>query len=517
MEENNRPLHSSHIFMFPFRFDLNRDGFDYEFEFYKDKNIRERVPFAEKLMESVKSNGWDHEPFELDEDLKGTKEYMYNEFAYFYDYVRDGLYNLDSEDPISYYFEKKELKGGIYEIKIKKTKDRKEEIYALTIDGISLRLFKTGIGILSIELDNYSYPEFNDVLNINDYGRRVYPQYIKDCSSDAAKDSFLADSIHITGMEEAEHFRFDISKDIHLGSHIMYLLGDAFSQEKKEKNRLYIQPSLDDRMFTVSWYGNDNKSRKLQEEKTHYLHSDDWHKYIYLDTSMSTVQNDKMKKELLEKSTYSRWSNFGTIFGITRYAFSVLTNSETTLKNNKAEFIIRHTKSMYFQMMHMLLANRSSILRFSDEVAALASEKELDTEKLSMTYRRYLTFYNRMYFKEVTHQEQGIELYDMALEQMKIPDHIEKLDGKFTKLHDFANLQSEKVIAKQQQKVSDKMNTIAKVGAALLLPPLLIGFFGMDGIKEHELVKDFGTLAVLLSIPLGFYLAGYVTKEENNE
>ena len=501
-----KELHSSHIFMFPFRFDLNKEGFDYEFEFYKKVNIKQRVPFDEKLIERVKLSGWDYEPFELTEDLDKHKDYMYNEFAYFYDYVRDGLYNLDTKDAISYYFEKKELKNGVYDINIKATKHREEKTYTLNIDGISLRLFKTGIGILSIELDNHKYSEFDDILYINDFGRRIYPQYIKDCSSIAAKDSFLADNIYITGMEKAEEFTFNISKDIHLGSHIMYLLGSAFSQNKFERNKFYIQPSLDDRMFTVSWYGNDKKSKELQEDKAHYLQSDDWHKYIYLDTSMTTVQNNEMKKELLAKSTYSRWANFETIFGITRYAFSVLTNSRPTLESNNAEFIIEHTKTMYFQMMHMLLANRSSILRFSDEVSALASEEVLDTKKLTMTYRRYLTFYNRMYFKEVTHQEQGIELYDMALKQMKIPEHMEKLDGKFTKLHDFANLQAEKKTAKA-------MDVLTKVGAALLLPPIVMGMLGIDSIKDYTLVKDYGLLMVLLSFPLGFYLANCFTKE----
>ena len=121
-----------------------------------------------------------------------------------------------------------------------------------------------------------------------------------------------------------------------------------------------------------------------------------------------------------------------------------------------------------------------------------------------MTYRRYLTFYNRMYFKEVTHQEQGIELYDMALEQMKIPEHIEKLDGKFTKLHDFANLQSEK-------KTTKAMNALTIVGSTLILPSLVIAWFGLDEVREMQIGAQ--TLWVVASAFVGFIFSLVITNK----
>lgn len=61
-----KELHSSHIFMFPFRFDLNREGFDYEFEFYKECSIKERIPFDINDIKSRLSDvSWIHESFNL--------------------------------------------------------------------------------------------------------------------------------------------------------------------------------------------------------------------------------------------------------------------------------------------------------------------------------------------------------------------------------------------------------------------------------------------------------------------
>jgi hypothetical protein len=182
-----------------------------------------------------------------------------------------------------------------------------------------------------------------------------------------------------------------------------------------------------------------------------------------------------MRERLLSNATYDRWSDYGTFTGISRYSFVVLTPSESALKKENAEFIIGHSKSMYFQMMTILLAIRTSILRFSDELAPVATPKHIG--KLKLLYEKYLSFYNRLYFKEVTHQDQGIELYDIALKQMKIPEHMEKLDGKFTKLHDFANLQAEHA----SQNAMDRLSVL---GATLLIPGLVISMLQLDSIAK---------------------------------
>lgn len=502
-------LYSSHIFMFPFRFDWNEEGFEQEFEFYKSTAIYQRITLN-TLNQNLIDNGWSYKPFEI----KGTEQnLLYNEYAYFYDYARDTIYNDKSfnKDAISNYYDKDELNGEIFELNIKKRK----EPYSLIIKGVSLRVFNTGVAILSIELENHEYKTFQDILNINDFGRRVYPQFIgKGADISATKDAFLADSIKIGDLEEKFEYR-DFS-DTQIGNHIMQLLGNTlFTQHKKERGKYYIQPSLDDRMFVVSWYGNDALSADLQVATEHYSQSDKWYKYLFVDNSFVTVQNDEMKRALLKNATYDRWSNFKTLFGITRYSFVVLTESEKSLQKNGAEFIINHSKTMYFQMITLLLATRTSILRFSDEIAALASTETLDTEKLTKLYQRYLIFYNRLYFKEVTHQDQGIELYDMARKQMKIDEHMEKLDGKFTKLFEFAELQERKrkkefdekkleLEKEAEEKRSKAMDNLTIMGAIFLPPSLMVALFSM-GIFDYA--KGWFSLSVGLT---AIFASGYL-------
>ena len=511
--EEKEELYSSHIFMFPFRFDYNKHGFKHEFEFYRKNNINNRLNL-EILNEMLINNQWIYEEFDI--EASDEKHILYSEFAYFYDYARESIYNRHNFSPqsIANFYRKPILEGGTYTIEICKTKYREQKEYQLNISGISLRIFSTGVGILSIELDNYQYKEFQEILDINEFGRRVYPGFVGVQGVQNVKDAFLADKITIKDNTDEilveEDFNNCTLGDIYVGKHIMALLGeDTFSQQKiKGDDKYYIQPSLDDRMFVLSWYGNDEMVTEFQNDKTIYTSNSNWYKYVFVDAGLLTVQNEKMKEKLLCNATYDRWSAFGTFTGISRYSFVVLTSSESSLEDDNAEFIIGHTKSMYFQMMTILLAIRTSILRFSDELAPVATPEHIG--KLKLLYEKYLSFYNRLYFKEITHQDQGIELYDIALKQMKIPEHMEKLDGKFTKLHDFANLQAEK-------RGAERMNLFTKIVSVLAFPSLVIAFLEMDSIKGIEIVQNYGSIFTILSGVFGFYIADYFTKEEDNE
>jgi len=156
--------------------------------------------------------------------------------------------------------------------------------YHLTIKDVSLRIFHTGVAILSIELDNTKYKEFDDILRINDFGRRVYPQFIAQKDNECTtKKSFLPNYIKI-GDDDKEDFNHFDYEDVPIGRHIMQVLGENIFTSKKEEtqNKFYIQPSLDDRMFVMSWYGN---NELIEELCTcyNYKESDKWYKYVSVD------------------------------------------------------------------------------------------------------------------------------------------------------------------------------------------------------------------------------------------
>ena len=294
---------------------------------------------------------------------------------------------------------------------------------------------------------------------------------------------------------------------IKIGDHVMKLLGETlFTQSLADREKFYIQPIVDDRMFVMSWYGNDAIAEKFKHS---YRFSNSWYEYVFVDKEDGcSVANLKMKIDLLKEATYDRWSHytFGTtLFGISRYSFVCLSRNT---EFNRDVLPQPHMRTLYFQMATLLLAIRTSILRFSDEVAAVAAlETQEEEQRLQELYQKYLSFFNRLYFKEVTHQDQGIELYDIGLKQMRIPDHIRKLDGKFTKLFEFANIKQSERENERNKKETEAMNNLTYLGGILLVPSLVMSIFGMDDFKPYA-----SKWAVVLSFLLGGAIAWLWTR-----
>jgi hypothetical protein len=466
----NKKIVSQHIFLFPFTVQSDKD--------FKD--------FWENL--EKKNDKWERLPFSFKEDAN----LRYNEWVYFYDYVRKSLFdtepekNSEKENPFVKYFAIKRdiIKNShiVYHLASidKNGKCKKDwKIFDLTINNISLFLFRTNVGVLSIELLNYKqkddfiqdidnnqsnnwYEEFKDILLINDFGRRIYPQFIgkangnnnddNDCSkgTGVTKNTFLADKIEFylgTGAQEVEEFKTEdylnekIKSGMRFPKYFNLLLGDL-----KDK----IVPLIDDRMYTVCWYGNNVLSKdltqKTPEEEYKFLTSEDWYKYVYIDGKDIGVANKKMMKALNRVATYDRWADYGTLFGITRYSLVALTDesyfSYTILRE--------HMRGVYYLMAVSLLAQRASIVHFFNkvtEISQVLDKEPLSSEslnKVTSLYASLIEFESRLHFAEVTPQEQGIEMYKKAYKIMGIDELSDDLKYEVEKLHNFIDLQNNK-------------------------------------------------------------------------
>jgi hypothetical protein len=445
---------SYHTFMFPFRWDRISGNHNTEEKFFKEVPLEKRIKIDGSFHEELKLCGWKYEKFNVGESCKkdtkkddiGLLYKNYNEYFYFHSFVNRVLYNQNEEfkeNQTSYYYEKLEFEGKYFEIKIKQKISEKqydERIYKLTIDGISLRVFETGIAIFSINLKNFSYKDSVDILKINDFGRRFYAQFLNKSEnkdhSEKARENFLPESIKIydkdNNTEFESKFKYEkIPNEIEIAEYIMFFLNGSDRKNIVEKYRkeefIIIHPILDDRMFVLSYYQNkdiSNTLNKFSNDKYSYFQSDFWYKYLFVEWSNKTCQSKVLSKKLLEDSTYDRWIDYGTLFGITRYSFVLIFSSYWAP-------LYDHFRTMYFQMFNLLLAQRASILRFSHEASLISDlkESEISAEKISSLYLHYMKFINKLWFREITAQEQGIEMYDLAVKQMRLKEEIEALDN----------------------------------------------------------------------------------------
>ena len=474
---------SYHIFLFPFKWDYKASQKDFEDIAF------ERRTDIDAFAGLLQNPHWQRKPFTID------KAQDYNEFIYFYDFVRDALFDSGKETVLQQYeYEYNIFKESKYVIHLKDG-----STYELNIDKILLNVYTTGVGILSYHLKNNkeNYGDISDILRINEFGRRIYPQFLDEKDfTNTTKKAFLADRIEVFIDEEQtfiENFTyFDSLKHVQenpgkLSDTIMGLLGDRFftKKEKTQKGDIYIEPLVDDRMFVMCWYADDKLCAELakykkRRESYNYTSNDDWYKFLFVDTKETTCKSIAMKEELLKAHTYDRWidKKYGTLFGYSRYSFVVLTTKGNILA-------LQHLKTMYFRMVNLVLVQRASILRFSHEVTHISALKKAKdtTKRISHLYERYIRFVNKVYFREVTAQEQGIELYDRIVQVIKIERDVKDLNREIDELHQYASLLEDK-------RKSNQLHILTVLGALFLVPAFLTGFFGMNIFSRKMEVID---------------------------
>ncbi len=482
-------MYSYHVFLFPFRWDLLNNT----------KKFTEKIKLTDFHQLLMESGQWQNEPYNPAE-----KAEFYNEYVYFYDFVRDAIFETGRSD-------KKILKHYEYRLPEKShyvIYTQSGKVFKLPIDHIYLHVFSTGVGLLSFHLKNDQCPDLQSIIDINEFGRRIYPQFLSDSPSgkkpptSQVKNTFLAHTIEIDtipGSKEDFSFYeklFPSSETVYkLPNFISTLLGKNFTDNDKEKNKILIRPVVDDRMFVISWFGNNNFSKRLSKKKNislihritgtqflegiskteqieyTYLSDKDWYRFLFIDREEPMLQHDMLIKEYLNRHTYARFADYGTLYGISRYSFMLVTNESDFAK----EILLTHLRTMYYQMVVLSLMQRASILRFSDEVTEISKEsnEEIQSERIKILNKEYLKFINTMYFREVTAQEQGIELYDMIQEHMRIERDVKDLNREIDELYQFDSM-----IASERESKEMKIHTVL---ATLFLPAMLIsGILGMN-------------------------------------
>ena len=481
-------LYSHHIFIFPFKWDvgLQKEAFSVRTDLkHLDENMKIKPSCSFEGLNKIK---WQAFKFEI----KSPKDF--NEWNYFYPPVRDVLFAWggNAEKTVRQYHIHKSDKKQHLELRITLQPQHGCTPLHLEIEEITLTFYETGVGFFGFHLNNYQHKTAEEVLKINDFGRRIYPQFLGDQEkfSDAPKGVFLADSISIYAggvlLKEENFSSFDSLSGGHdnivdalTPAHIRAFLPDflKFSRQNASPTDIVIESLVDDRMFTICWTGNTAWAKGLnasnyKNPKNEFAKL--WHRLIFLDGKSPGLANDLLLSTLNENHTNPRWADYGSLYGITRYSFVALTDEVDGKK-----LVLPHIQSMYFQIALLCLLQRATMLRFSEEIALLVGKAQQRDylEQAKNLYKKYLHFINKIYFREVTPHEQGIELYRMVQDKMEIPRDVESLKLEIADFHQLLELESGNT-------QTQAMNTLTIIGSALLVPTIILGYYGVSVFPE---------------------------------
>lgn len=482
---------SYHVFMFPFRWEIEQtetnkkkisEHHKLSKEHFKNQSRTHSFPkwIEFKNLQPENKCKWTQDTIiKMQEDP--IEEY--NTRNYYHKFVHPIIYGEDAENfEIQHY---KRIAGVGKELQyVIHTNEREKNNagpYTLLLNELTLDMFSTGVGILSFHLINTEYLEFNDILKINHFGRRIFPPFLSKMNGVEGTINFgeLAEKISIVGLEGEddrylEDFRgYDPTQYWTPSKIIKNLLLDFHSALKPE-------PVVDDRMFTMCWTFSDQMGFSIKNKYTKWIKSDDWHKYLFIDTNRSTCQNDEMQEQLLKNHTYQRWQKDGTLYGITRYSMMVISKDNWFPRN----ILLTHFRTIYFKMVMITLLQRASILRFSDEVTELnyiIHEDDLvkSFEKLDDFYKAYMQFINKIYQQEISAQEQAIEIYDMLQQHLKIEKQSKELKEEIKELFTYVNMQ-------KTEKINENMRWLNKLIAIVVVPTFLFNLLNNRFFNKLE-------------------------------
>ncbi len=416
-----KPLISYHTFIFPFLF--NTGG-----KTDRARFLKQLPPLGTALCEDRVD--WNAVP----------EKALFDQYRYFNVAARNAIYTerFDPSDivwnyryDLEYLFTKKSDKQWLHS---RKDADNRMQFViqqgdfkaTLAIHGVRLKLFNTGIGMLAFELENYELAEERDITRINDYGRRTFMPFIQSntdrtCSSCAENVFLTCDGAVVEAASGAVGAADSSRADrITLAPFITYFLSNDVS----------IEPITDERMFVACLYVNDAFATDMAawDDKAcahRFLahaealspdaaNSDARRLYemMFVDGDGITCHSRPLLKQLLEEHIYTRWLECKTVTGITEYSMITVTTRQGFA------FTATSFPSEYVEMVYLALAQRASLLAFERAISEIARGNY--PAHMDDVQRQYVMFQSQLLLQEVTSQQQGIELYNLLLDNLFI-------------------------------------------------------------------------------------------------
>jgi len=154
---------------------------------------------------------------------------------------------------------------------------------------------------------------------------------------------------------------------------------------------------------------------------------------------------------------------------------------------------------MYFELALLCLLQRTYLINFGNEVSRIAKLLDEDQSNLkslkndiSKLYLLYIKFINRIYFREVTPQEQGIELYDLLQKQMHIKADLKELGEEIHELNNYVD--------------TYEQGYLNKIATWFLPFGLVAGLLGMNTLDYQFSLSNWEIRPTILGI-IGFITA----------
>jgi hypothetical protein len=490
--------------------------------------------------------GWTRSRQTLGDLLKDPE--ISAEYIYFHPHVRRFLYDVtssqDADKDLALKHYTLEGFSGFYEIE---RHDKPKLKACIPKGGLSLYRFHNGVCVLSIEVcasTNKKNPDKNfsvgDMLDFNNLARRLYPSFKRIDLQIDRNELPLSINLEIKS-SSGETYKVERRWGLPLGDDssqmgdpdlVDEIFADPCKMELKKRafhpfvgailkpllGGCRINHLIDDRMLVLSRIGISGSVPSDRED-----HKVLFSRGMWVDKFTGNLNEKEYNKEFIKKveegQSNERWSHYGGEQGFSRYsAFFLGYHDEHEDKigteflryvetgkfkreGSAQKFLFGNTESMHFKFFLLATFYRFSMLKLSSQVGALKvsqSKPASAAKDIKRVVGDFNLFMNALWFKELTSQEEGIEIFHLMRKAFDLESAFEDLQADFTRTDNY--LDSVLALSEIEQNESDRHfnKRLGYFGAFFGMGALATGFFGMNGADLHGVTNIFTLITVLL-------------------
>ncbi len=295
--------------------------------------------------------------------------------------------------------------------------------------------------------------------------RLIYPSFAEQFIEGKLKKQVFKTPKTLMLFNEAE--KQPEKRDSALSPILVHLLKYFFDDDKLEQ-RLSFLP--DDRMFACVAYGLSGLEPKTEQGKAELtrlfslaLYVD--HKGGTFESAMEYAYDAEFTQALMQTHTLNRWQQLGTYSGYCSYANAYMGFGWFF----NAIIAPSHVPFIYIRMMLLGLFYQMTLRHYKRRVG-------YETEALSLyskadafrdLRKKFILFNNNYWFREVTNQTQGIEVFNLQIKALELDKDYNLIKDEMERADEYA-----------QSVKANRFNVIATV---FVIITLFITFFTVSG------------------------------------
>ena len=218
------------------------------------------------------------------------------------------------------------------------------------------------------------------------------------------------------------------------------------------------------------------------------------------------------ERDWASKHTYHRWEEQGTFYGFNYHCGAMLGPPLQTPP------LWQHFGQMYFDQTLLLLYLRVGSFSFSRQLSRIsvqvrdrtAANEKAGLEKWRQAFqslrRDFAMFTNLYEFPLLSNQQQGVEMYEKARENMDVGQLFREIQEEIRSSHEYLEMQA----GQEQTYMSTRLTVVATVGLVIGLATSFLGMNVIVGQSNEELASGWGWFAIALVI--SFFILAFFAR-----